>query len=73
MMCCTWSAEGRWVSEPDLSTWIADSRLNLMGGLPDHAAEPKVQSAVKRYLTRVSTAIERLSSWTDRSQPEDRS
>ena len=67
MMCCTWSAEGRWLSELDLSAWIAESRLNLLAGLPDHAAEPKVQAAVTRYLTHVRTAIERLSSWADRS------
>ncbi len=72
MMCCTWTAEGRWLSEPDLSAWIADSRLNLIGGLRDHAAEPKVQAAVKRYLTHVGTAIERLSSWAGQPQPGDR-
>ena len=69
MMCCTWSAETRWRSEPDLSAWIAKSRLNLMRGLPDHAAEPSMQAAVKRYLTHVGPAIERLSSWADKSQP----
>jgi putative NAD(P)-binding protein len=61
MMRCTWSAETRWRSESDLSAWIAKSRLNLMRGLPDHAAEPAVQAAVKRYLTHVGPAMERLS------------
>ena len=69
MMCRTWSAETRWRSEPDLSSWIAKSRLNLMRGLPDHAAEPSVQTAVKRYLTHVGPAIERLSGWADQPQP----
>lgn len=72
MMCSTWRAEARWLSEPDLAAWIAESRLNLMGGLPDHLNEPNVQVAVKRYLTHVSTAIERLSSWPDQSQPGGR-
>jgi NAD(P)-binding Rossmann-like domain len=60
MMSCTWTAAGRWLSEPDLSAWVAGSRLNLLRALPDHAAEPPVQAAVTRYLTHVPTAIERL-------------
>ncbi|MBV9162526.1 MAG: hypothetical protein JO281_13450, partial [Pseudonocardiales bacterium] len=64
----TWSAEARWLRQPDLSGWIANSRLNLMRGLPDHVAEPSIQAAVKRYLTHVRAAIERLTSWDDGSQ-----
>jgi NAD(P)-binding Rossmann-like domain len=60
MMSRTWRTEGRWLSEPDLSAWIAKSRLNVLRALPDHAEEPSVQSAVKRYLTHVRAAIERL-------------
>ena len=51
---------GRWLNEPDLSAWMAKSRLNLLRALPDHAAEPDVQAAVKRFLTRVGAATERL-------------
>ena len=72
MMRGTWTAEARWLSEPDLSAWIAESRLNLMRALPDHAAEPKVQAAIKRYLTHVGAAIEQLECWTDRAQSADR-
>jgi hypothetical protein len=60
MMSRTWRTEFRWLSEPDVSAWVAGSRLNLLQALPDHAAEPSVQVAVKRYLTRVAAAIERL-------------
>jgi len=59
-MRCTWIAEERWLREPDLSEWVAQSRLNLLRTLPDHAAEPGVQTAVQRYLTHVGTAIERM-------------
>jgi hypothetical protein len=58
----TWKTEGRWLSEPDLSAWAADSRLNLLRALPDHAAEPPVQAALQRYLNHVTTAVERLAS-----------
>lgn len=60
MVSRTWKTEGRWLSEADLSAWAADSRLNLLRALPDHAAKPSVQAAVKRYLTHVTAAVERL-------------
>ncbi len=60
LMSHTWTTEGRWLHEPDVSAWVAASRLNLLRALPDHAAEPPVQAAVKRYLTHVAAAIERL-------------
>jgi NAD(P)-binding Rossmann-like domain len=60
MMSRTWRTEGRWLSEPDLSAWVAESRLNLLRALPDHVTEPRVQAAVNRYLTHVTAAIERL-------------
>ncbi len=60
MVSRTWRTEGRWLSEPDLSAWVADSRLNLVQALTDHAAEPSVQAAIKRYLTHVTAAVERL-------------
>lgn len=63
MMCGTWAAEARSLREPDLAAWIAQSRLNLMRGLPDDAAEPSAQAAVMRYLTPVTAATERLTSW----------
>ena len=60
MISRTWRTEGRWLSEPDVSAWVARSRLNLLRALPDHIDEPSVQAAVKRYLTHVRAAIERL-------------
>jgi hypothetical protein len=69
MMFGTWKAEGRWLREPDLATWIAGSRLNLLRGLLDHASEPKVQAAIERYVAHVGVATERLRGWADR-QPQ---
>ncbi len=69
MMSCTWTAAGRWLSEPDLSEWVAGSRLNLLRALPDHASEPSVQTAVMRYLTHVTPAIERLGQLDGSSAP----
>ena len=60
MISRTWRSEGRWLKESDISAWVAQSRLNLLRALPDHVTEPSVQTAVKRYLTHVRAAIERL-------------
>ncbi len=60
MMSRTWRTEARWLSEPDVSAWVAASRLNLLRALPDHAAEPSVQVPIERYLTHVRPAIKRL-------------
>ncbi len=56
----TWQAEQRWLQEPDVAGWVAESRLNLLRALPDHAAEPRVAAAVERFLTHVGPAIDRL-------------
>jgi hypothetical protein len=45
---------------------------DLLRALPDYATEPSVQAAVTRYLTHVTAATERLSSWTDRTDPDPR-
>ena len=63
LMCTTWRLETQWLSEPDLAAWMAASRLNLMRALPDHATEPAVQTAVKRYLAHAGAAIERTTAW----------
>jgi hypothetical protein len=60
MMSRAWTAEGRWLREPDISAWVANSRLNLLRALPDHAAEPSVQAAVNRFFTHVRPASDRL-------------
>ncbi len=60
MMSRTWRTEYGWLGEPDVARWVAGSRLNLLRDLPEHAAEPAVQTALQRYLTSVGPAIERL-------------
>ena len=69
MMSRTWRTEGRWLGEPDLSAWIAGSRLNLLGALPEHMSEPAVQASVMRYIGHVRDAIKRLEQLGDGSQP----
>jgi NAD(P)-binding Rossmann-like domain len=71
MMRSTWATAERWASEPDLSAWMADSRLNLLRALPAHAAEPSVRAAVKRYAAHLGTAVERLEQ-LDGTEPIER-
>jgi hypothetical protein len=73
MMSRTWRTERRWRHAPELHAWVWKSRLNLLRALPDHAAEPDVQAALKRYQTHVDAAIERLTHLageTSRRAPE---
>ena len=70
MTASTWRAEGRWLRESDLSGWIADSRLNLLRALPEHAGEQSVQGALKRYLTNVGAATAQLESLSRSGEPE---
>jgi hypothetical protein len=60
MMRCTWMTAEQWSGEPDVSRWVAESRLNLVRALPEHAAEPAVRASIGRYLTHLGAAIERL-------------
>lgn len=70
MISRTWRSEGRWLSEPDLAGWVAESRLNLLGALPEHAAKPDVQAAVGRYLGKVAVATKRLRQLDESSRGE---
>ena len=65
MMSRGWRTEERWTSDPDLVTWAAQSRLNLVRALPEHAAEPAVQAAVTRYLTHLAAAVARMTELDD--------
>lgn len=60
MMSSTWKSEGRWLRDPDLMSWLGGSRLNLLGALPAHAAEPDVRAALDLYLANVGPAVKRL-------------
>lgn len=59
MLSRTWRTEGRWLSEADVLAWLSQSRLNLLRGLSDHAADRSVQAAVARFVSAVRPATER--------------
>ncbi len=69
MVSSTWTTEARWLSEPDVSAWVAQGRLNLLRALPQHAVQPSVRAVVARYRTHVGAAIERLKQLADPSRP----
>jgi hypothetical protein len=41
MMRCTWMAGGRWLSEPELSAWVANSRLTCCAHFPTTRPSPR--------------------------------
>ncbi len=65
----TFQVAQTWGQEPDISGWLAESRLNLLRGLPQHAAEPRVQAAFERFLTNIGPATERLAELEGAGQP----
>lgn len=60
LMSTTWATELAWVNDPDLSEWVAGTRLNLLRDFPGHMGEPRAQEALTRFLQHVGPAIERL-------------
>jgi hypothetical protein len=60
LMSTTWATEMTWAGEPDLSAWVAGTRLNLLRGFPEHLGEPRAKEALTRFMTHVGPAIERL-------------
>ncbi len=58
--CISTRAESAWIREPDISAWMESSRLNAARGLGDHLDEPRMQSAVHRFLTNGEPAVANL-------------
>ena len=58
----TWQVEQRWLGEPDVSGWVAASRLDLPpGGSPTMPPSDRpFKAAIERFLTHVGPATERL-------------
>ncbi len=53
-------AETVWGSEPDMSAWMARSRLNAARGLADHMDDPLMQAALTRFITYGEPAVANL-------------
>jgi len=52
--------EGAWRSQPDVSAWLARSRLNAVHGIGERPDDSRLQAALGRYITNVDPAIENL-------------
>jgi len=53
-------AQDAWLREPDLVAWLQQSRLDVARGLADHMADPRVQSALRRYAANAEPAVANL-------------
>lgn len=60
MLARTWATERLWQGEPDIRSWIENSRLNLLAGLADRTGDVAAKAATGRFLTHVADAITRL-------------
>lgn len=60
MLTRTWITARIWQGEPDVQSWIDQSRLNLTRGLAQRMADPPVRAAVERFVTHVAEATRRM-------------
>jgi NAD(P)-binding Rossmann-like domain len=49
-----------WNAEPDMTTWLESSRLNIARGMFDKASEPRMADAITRLLTYSEPAMTNL-------------
>ena len=49
-----------WNAEPDMTTWLESSRLNIARGMFDKASEPRMAEAITRLLTYTEPAMTNL-------------
>ena len=54
------SAQAAWNNEADLVTWLTGARLNAVSAMNDHLGDPKMQSALGRYITNFEPGLARL-------------
>ncbi len=51
---------GLWNAEPDMTTWLESSRLNIARGMFDKADEPRMAEAITRLVTYTEPAVQNL-------------
>ncbi|TMM14582.1 MAG: hypothetical protein E6G01_12380 [Actinobacteria bacterium] len=49
-----------WQSDPEIAGWMERSRLNVARGVSEHVDDPRMQSALGRYLANVQPALANL-------------
>jgi hypothetical protein len=54
------AAEREWSRQPDVQAWVDGSRLNLLRGLMDQSADPRVARAFERYAANIMGAVSSL-------------
>jgi hypothetical protein len=52
-----------WSDEPDLVAWLERSRLNVARGINAHLTEPRMRSALARFVENWEPAVEKLESF----------
>lgn len=45
------------LAEPDVMAWLEGSRLNVMRGMADHIADPRMQAAMGRWMANMGPAM----------------
>ena len=58
--CISNRAEGAWRTDPEIAPWLERSRLNAARGIADHMDDPKMQSALRRWVANVEPGVANL-------------
>lgn len=53
-------AGNRWMAEADLQVWLDGARLNAARGINEHMEDPRMQSALTRFMTYAEPSVTNL-------------
>lgn len=70
----TMRVEALWSQEPDLTSWIANTRLNLRRGLAEKQADPRLREAsarISRYMDAAADNLDRFYTQESVNLPAD--
>jgi hypothetical protein len=66
--CIAQQAQDRWLADRDLSAWLDGARLNAASAVPNHLAEPRVQSGLTRMFANAEAAVTNLKAMQTQAQ-----
>jgi hypothetical protein len=71
-MLVSLQAGRRWAAQPDVATWLEGCRLNMMRGMREHAGEPAMQDALRRFNKAAGPALARIGELMAGATPAER-
>jgi hypothetical protein len=70
--CIAQRAQGVWLADTDLSSWMERARLNAARGIGDHLTDPRMKSALTRMFANAGPAVAKLETLQAQAQQASR-